>query len=117
MSIKNTMSAISPAEASTLTIIRQRGNWLLFLRSPLWICLILALSVRIWLVIHTHGIIEGDEALVGIQAQHILQGEHPIYFYAQPYMAWARIRSWPAFSATSWPTSAAAITSGPTSPT
>jgi len=42
--------------------------------------------VRIWLVIHTHGVIEGDEALVGIQAQHILQGERPIYFYAQPYM-------------------------------
>lgn len=52
----------------------------------LWLCLLISLIVRIWLVIHTHGVIEGDEALVGIQAQHILQGERPVYFYAQPYM-------------------------------
>lgn len=60
-----------------------------FLSSPswtLWACLIISLLVRVWLVIHTHGVIEGDEALVGIQAQHILQGERPVYFYAQPYM-------------------------------
>ncbi len=54
--------------------------------SPLWLCLLIALLVRIWLVIHTNGVIDGDEALVGIQAQHILQGEHPLYFYGQPYM-------------------------------
>lgn len=49
-------------------------------------CLILALLVRAWLVIHTQGVIDGDEALVGIQAQHILQGERPVYFYTQAYM-------------------------------
>jgi hypothetical protein len=40
----------------------------------------------VYLVIHTHGVIDGDEALVGIQAQHILKGERPIYFYGQAYM-------------------------------
>ncbi len=55
-------------------------------RVALTSCLILALLVRLWLVIHTHGVIDGDEALVGIQAQHILQGERPVYFYAQAYM-------------------------------
>lgn len=53
---------------------------------PLWLCLILAIGARGWLIIHTHGVIDGDEALVGIQAQHILQGERPIYFYHQSYM-------------------------------
>ncbi len=42
--------------------------------------------VRVWLVVHTHGVIDGDEAIVGIQAQHILRGEVPIYYYAQQYM-------------------------------
>ncbi|HZS76062.1 MAG TPA: hypothetical protein VFA41_05560 [Ktedonobacteraceae bacterium] len=53
---------------------------------PLWLCLIIALLVRVWLTIHTQGFIDGDEALVGIQAQHILHGEWPVYFYNQPYM-------------------------------
>lgn len=53
---------------------------------PLWLCLAIALVVRAWLVIHTQGFIDGDEALVGIQAQHILHGELPVYFYNQPYM-------------------------------
>jgi hypothetical protein len=55
-------------------------------RSPLWFCLLVTLLVRIWLVIHNHAILEGDEALVGIQAEHILHGEFPIYYYGQPYM-------------------------------
>lgn len=53
---------------------------------PLLFCLLIALLVRGWLVIHTQGFIDGDEALVGIQAEHILRGELPIYFYNQPYM-------------------------------
>src|SRR5690242_14421591 len=35
--------------------------------SPLWLCLLIALVLRIWLVVHTNGVIDGDEALVGIQ--------------------------------------------------
>lgn len=56
------------------------------LQSPLWLCLLIALFIRVWLVYHTHGVIDGDEAMVGIQAQHILRGEHPYYYYGQPYM-------------------------------
>ena len=37
-------------------------------------------------MIHTNGVIAGDEAMVGLQAEHILHGEHPIYYYGQPYM-------------------------------
>src|SRR5215472_2496716 len=54
--------------------------------AALWVCLLVAVVVRVWLVIHTHGVIDGDEALVGIQAEHILRGELPVYFYGQPYL-------------------------------
>ena len=53
---------------------------------PLLFCLLITLLVRAWLAIHTQGFIDGDEALVGIQAEHILHGELPIYFYSQSYM-------------------------------
>src|ERR1700686_928805 len=64
----------------------QRKHWYTVLRSPLWLCLLVALLIRIWLTYHTHGVIDGDEAMLGIQAEHILRGEHPIYYYGQPYM-------------------------------
>ncbi|GAC1348918.1 MAG: hypothetical protein NVSMB27_18450 [Ktedonobacteraceae bacterium] len=54
--------------------------------SPLWLCLLIALAVRVWLVVHTNGVIDGDEALVGIQAERLLHGNFPAYFYGQPYM-------------------------------
>ncbi len=54
--------------------------------SPLWFCLLVALGLRIFLVVHTHGVIDGDEALVGIQAERILHGDFPVYFYGQAYM-------------------------------
>src|SRR5579863_2159176 len=53
--------------------------------SPLWLYFILAIILRAWLVIHTNGVIDGDESLVGIQAEHILRGEVPLYFYGQAY--------------------------------
>jgi hypothetical protein len=56
------------------------------LLSPLWLCLLAAVAIRVWLIVHTNGVIDGDEALVGIQAEHILRGEFPAYFYGQAYM-------------------------------
>ncbi len=53
---------------------------------PLLLCLAISVVLRMWLTIHTQGFIDGDEALVGIQAQNILHGQFPIYFYHQPYM-------------------------------
>lgn len=62
-----------------------QAHWYTRLLSPLWLCLLIALILRVWLIAHTHGMIDGDEALVGIQAEHILQGEFPVYFYGIPY--------------------------------
>src|SRR6266851_1654476 len=71
---------------SLSTPTRQRWRWLQFLRSPLWLCLLFALLIRVWLLVHTRGVIAGDEAMVGLQAENILRGQHPIYYYGQPYM-------------------------------
>ncbi|WP_201370045.1 hypothetical protein [Ktedonobacter robiniae] len=64
----------------------EQSRWQRMLFSPLWLCLLLALVVRIWLIMRSQGMIDGDEVLVGIQAEHILHGDFSIYFYGQPYM-------------------------------
>src|SRR5690348_15591195 len=61
-------------------------RWLNILSNPLWICLLVAILSRVWLIVHTNGVMAGDEAMVGLQAEHILRGERPVYYYAQPYM-------------------------------
>ncbi len=55
-------------------------------RVPLVLALVLGILGRILIVVRTNAMIDGDEALVGIQAEHILQGERPFYFYGQVYM-------------------------------
>jgi hypothetical protein len=80
-SIRESSEGFSPP-----TSIFKRWRRRRFLWAPLVACLLITVIARVWLTIHTHGVISGDEALVGIQAEHILQGEHPIYYYSQPYM-------------------------------
>src|SRR5450755_294875 len=79
-----TSSITSKGESSQIAQLPKR-HWYTPLLSPLWLCLLVALIIRVWLTIQTHGILDGDEALLGIQAEHILLGEHPIYFYGIPY--------------------------------
>jgi hypothetical protein len=55
-------------------------------RLPLIVALALGILGRLVLIVRTNAMIDGDEALVGIQAEHILRGEHPAYFYGQAYM-------------------------------
>jgi hypothetical protein len=55
-------------------------------RGQLAIALLLALAVRLWMIVSSHGMMDGDEAVLGIQAEDILRGAHPIYFAGQPYM-------------------------------
>ncbi len=60
-------------------------RWYRVFFSPLWLCLLAALLLRIWLIVRTQGVLDGDEALVGIQAERILHGVFPVYFYGIPY--------------------------------
>ncbi len=80
-----TKLAEKTAVALPLKQQKLRKNWSKVVWSPLWLCLLLAVVVRIVLIVHTNGVIDGDESLVGIQAQHILRGERPTYFYGIPY--------------------------------
>src|SRR6266550_2064047 len=87
MRIKDqSVEAVTAEGAFTNNQYNPRNRWQTVILSPLWLCLLFALGIRIWLAYHTHGIIDGDEAMVGIQAEHILHGEHPVYFYGQAYM-------------------------------
>lgn len=87
MSIEEkSVEAVTEEQRPTQTRQQLRQRWYSVVRSPLWLCLLAALLIRVYLVYHTHSVIDGDEAMVGIQAEHILRGEHPYYYYGQPYM-------------------------------
>ncbi len=58
------------------------------------LALVLALAVRAYFLVQSNGMMEGDEAILGIQAERILHGARPIYMYGQAYMA-----SWDAYLA------------------
>ncbi|BCL82095.1 hypothetical protein ccbrp13_45600 [Ktedonobacteria bacterium brp13] len=62
------------------------SRWIQVLRSPLWLCLLVGIIVRLFLIYHGDASLPGDEALTGIQAENILRGLHPIYYYKQPYL-------------------------------
>lgn len=83
---KASLTIATDNDVSLSLPVQERWRWLRFLRSPLWICLLFALLIRVWLLVHTRGVIAGDEALVGLQAENILRGQLPVYYYAQPYM-------------------------------
>src|SRR6185437_1490560 len=55
-------------------------------RVLLAIALVVAVLARLVLVIRSNALIDGDEAMVGIQAEHILRGDFPTYYYGQAYM-------------------------------
>jgi hypothetical protein len=86
----NDMKAIERSKAvrGSSRFVTPARPWDSYLRP--WVllggCLLVAVLVRAWLILHTNGVIAGDEAEVGMQAEHILHGEHPIYYYGQPYM-------------------------------
>ncbi|MDQ2830000.1 MAG: glycosyltransferase family 39 protein [Chloroflexota bacterium] len=63
--------------------------WALAARYALPLTLLLALVVRVALIVRAPGVLDGDEALVGIQAESIAAGAArplPVYFYGQHYM-------------------------------
>jgi hypothetical protein len=55
-------------------------------RLLLAIALVAGVLARLFLVIRSNALIDGDEAMVGIQAERILHGDFPTYFYGQAYM-------------------------------
>src|SRR5229473_1709945 len=87
MDIKERVLSVGAAEQAAADRQRQqqKQRWYRYFLSPLWVILLLTLLLRVWLIVRTQGFIDGDEALLGIQAEKILQGIFPIYFYGQPF--------------------------------
>ncbi len=83
---KGIITESAPKDSSLADLQKQHRARSMLQYLPLWLCLLLALIARVWLVFHTHGVIDGDEAMVGIQALHILRGELPVYYIGQVYM-------------------------------
>src|SRR5260370_1085545 len=79
------MTVVSENLAPSTTASSWSGK-LKVLYSPLWLCFLLAILSRVWLIVHTHGVMAGGEMMGGLQTQHILRGEVPVYYFAQPYM-------------------------------
>jgi hypothetical protein len=48
--------------------------------------LLIALALRLFLLAGPQTELDSDEAVVGLMANHILQGERPVFYYQQPYM-------------------------------
>ncbi len=48
--------------------------------------LLAALALRLYLLAGPQTELEADEAIVGLMARHILEGERPTFYYMQPYM-------------------------------
>lgn len=59
-----------------------RGEWLVLIAA-----IGLGLLVRLFLLYKTNAVIDGDEAIVGLMAKHIVEGKPwPTFYYGQNYM-------------------------------
>ena len=58
------------------------------MRDGVWLAgaLISAISLKGWLLWRDVVPFNADEAIVALMARHILQGEHPLFFYGQAYL-------------------------------
>ncbi|MDQ4123998.1 MAG: glycosyltransferase family 39 protein [Actinomycetota bacterium] len=46
---------------------------------------IVGIVFRIWMLASPIGMLDSDEAVVGLMARHMLEGEFPVFFWGQPY--------------------------------
>lgn len=81
-------SKADPRQADTKGSAPQAGRLRALLGSA-WartaLALALAAALRAWLIAGSHGMLDGDEASLGILAENILRGQHPVYFPGQNY--------------------------------
>lgn len=69
---------------STSTEKHRERTWI---RGAVLAAIILAgITLRVWTMARANWMLDADEAILGIMANHIRQGEWPIFFYGQAYM-------------------------------
>lgn len=82
---------IATTETDNLAGVQRPGERVMLVaaRLALPLALCLALLMRLFLIVRAPGVLDGDEALVGIQAERIASGAAhplPVFFYGQHYM-------------------------------
>ncbi len=83
------MAAITTSDNRAAAAMPTRPVTRLVARAALPLALLLAVAVRVFLIVRAPGVLDGDEALVGLQAQSIATGAAhplPVFFYGQYYM-------------------------------
>ena len=91
----NVVGVLSRGESASQRDGNRAGlssTWWRSSRVQLAACLLLAIALRIIVLVRSHGMMDSDEAVLGIQAEQILRGARPIYFAGQAYMG-----SWDAY--------------------
>ncbi|HEX2295550.1 MAG TPA: hypothetical protein VHN37_09605, partial [Actinomycetota bacterium] len=46
---------------------------------------IVGIVFRAWMLRSPIGLLDSDEAVVGLMARHVLDGDFPVFFWGQPY--------------------------------
>ena len=46
---------------------------------------VVGIVFRAWMLASPIGMLDGDEAIVGLMARHMLEGDFPVFFWGQPY--------------------------------
>jgi len=83
------MVAITTSDNLATAAVPTRRPARLVARLVLPLALLLAVAARAFLIVRAPGVLDGDEALVGLQAQSIAAGSAhplPVFFYGQHYM-------------------------------
>src|SRR5260370_10002956 len=68
------------------TSTSSRSGKLKAIYSPLWLCFLLAILLRVWIIVHTHGVMAGGEVEGGVQDEGIFGGGFPIFYFCPPYI-------------------------------
>src|SRR5260221_12554685 len=79
------MTVVSENLAPSTTASSWSGK-LKVLYSPLWLCFLLAILSRVWLIVHTHGVMAGGGRVGGLQARPMFRGGGPLYYFAPTLM-------------------------------
>src|SRR5258708_19170942 len=66
------------------TSTSSRSGKLKAIYSPLWLCFLLAILLRVWIIVHTHGVMAGGENEGGVQTENIFLGGDPVHYFCQP---------------------------------
>lgn len=75
------MAGVALGEAASR--LRRHGEWRW--RALVFVAAVAGLALRVWVHASALGIPDSDEAIVGLMARHVLDGELAVFFWGQPF--------------------------------